>query len=382
MVLRKHQQKFLNQNPDNAILAWEMRVGKFLPGCLWSNDPKRNSNPIIICPKALKSEWIKGAPHATVYSKEEFKKHWNTIKNPSCIVIDEAQTTASALFTKGRSQLSTDIYNFIKDNKGINVLLLTATPIRNDPASLHTLLCYIGVYIPWKEWRNEFYTLESRPFLRFPAWFPRSDWRVKIRKYLEMHCNIVSLRDCVDDLPPEMIEIVKVKTPPYERVEGEITRWTDIHQHEQANKVEAIKKLGYRKLIIACQYTAQIDKLAKELIKEKPVFILDGRTKNHDEVKRMAQEAPDCYFLVQSSMGLGFDGYMFPALVFASMSHKSVDHTQMKGRLRSLEDLHPSIIFYLIGGIWDKRIYDSIILNQNFNPHIYLHELTQTTQTK
>ncbi len=72
MKLRKHQKEFLDKNPDRALLAWEMRVGKSLPASIWSNHPSRNSNPIVVCPKQLKSSWQKEAPHATVYTKEEF----------------------------------------------------------------------------------------------------------------------------------------------------------------------------------------------------------------------------------------------------------------------------------------------------------------------
>jgi hypothetical protein len=372
MELRKHQKEFVDRNPDYALLAWEMRVGKQLPACIWSNHPKRNSNPIIVCLKQSRDDWKKDAPHATVYSKEEFKKYYKNIKDPSCLVIDEAHTTASPLFTKARSQLSTAIYTFIRTNPKIHVLLLTATPIRNDPSSLHTLLCYRGVFIPWKEWRDKFYSLEFRPFLRFPAYFPKPTWRTDIRPILEKYSDIVSLRDCVGELPPETVEIIKVKTPKYKAPIGELTKWTDEHQHEQTLKADEIKKLGYRKLIIACHYTAQIDSLANELGKDREVFVLDGRTKNPGEIKRLAQASDECYFIVQASMGMGFDGYMFPALVFASMSHKSVDHTQMKGRLRSLEDLHPVVYYYLIGGKWDQRIYDCIMVNRNFDPHWYL----------
>lgn len=374
ITLRKHQKEFLDKNPDNAILAWEMRTGKSLPACLWSNDPKRNKKAIIVCPKQLKPDWVRDAPHATVYTKEEFKKHYKTIEYPTCLVIDEAHTTAAPIFLKGRSELAVSVYTFIKSNPEMHVLLLTATPIRNDPWSLHTLLCYIGKYYDWKEWRKYFFSLESRPYLRFPAWFPKSDWRMRIRPILEKHCSIVSLRDCVDDLPPEIIDVVKVKTPKYERPIDEIVTWTHEHQHEQINKAKVIKDLGYRKIIISCHYTEQIDALAKELGKDKTVFVLDGRTKHPLEVKKQAQEADECYFIVQSSMGVGFDGHMFSALVFASLSHKTVDHTQMKGRLRSVTDLHPVNYIYLIGGRWDKRIYDSIIKNQEFNPHIYLNE--------
>jgi hypothetical protein len=171
-----------------------------------------------------------------------------------------------------------------------------------------------------------------------------------------------------------MTEIIKVKTPKYVPPLDEIVTWTHEHQHEQIGKAEVIKGLGYRKLIVVCHYTAQIDLLANELAKDREVFVLDGRTKDPSTVKKQAQESDECYFIVQASMGMGWDGYMFGAIVFASMSHKSVDHTQMKGRLRSLEDLHPVVYHYLIGGKWDQRIYDSILANQDFNPHIYKYE--------
>jgi hypothetical protein len=231
----------------------------------------------------------------------------------------------------------------------------------------------MGVYIDWKVWRNEFYSLEYRPYLPRPAWIPKPDWRINIRKYLEKYADIVSLRDCVDYLPPATVEIVEVDKPKF--VKTVDSKWTDEHLNEQTYKPDEIVKLGFRKLIVVAHYTKQIDDLQDKLGKEKPVFVLDGRTKDPHSVIKQAQEADDCYFIVQASMGVGFDGYMFPALVFTSMSHRSVDHTQMLGRLRHIEDLHPIIYYYLIGGKWDKRIYESIIKNQDFNPHIYKNEV-------
>lgn len=373
MQLRKHQQRFIDQNPDRAILNWEMRTGKTLAASLWSNHPRRNENPIVVCLKQNKKAWQREAPHTTVYTKEEFKKQ--NINNPSCLVLDEAHKAAAPLFTKGRSQLATCIYNFIKDNPHMHVLLLTATPVRNDPSSFHTLLCYIRVYIPWKEWRADFYKLETRPFLRFPAYFPRNDWRIKIREYVEKYTDIVSLRDCVDELPEERELVVEIDTPKYERPEDEIVTWTHEHKHEQTEKLEYIKSLEYRKLIIVCHYTDQIDEYAKELSKEKDVFVLDGRVKDQDIVKEQAKASSECYFIVQASMGMTWDGYMFGAMVFASMSHKSVDHTQMKGRLTSVDNSADVLFYYyLIGGRWDRRIYDTIKTNQDFNVHVYKHE--------
>lgn len=369
-----YQQKFIDENPRKAILAWEMRVGKSLPAAIWIDNKCRAGNTFIITPKQNLKDWKKMGTKATVLTKEEFKKAADNISRPTAIVVDEAHYFASGLFVKGRSQLSTALYHLIQANPECDVLLLTATPIRQNAWSLHTLLCFIGKYYDWKEWRSKFFKLQKLPFLRFPAWMPRSDWRTEIRAVLEKNCNILSLKDVVPYLPPAKSIIVKMKPTKYQKPKDEVVTWMHEHLHEQKGKVNEILKLGYKKLIVVAHYTNQIDTLAEELRKEKPVFILDGRTKDADATKREAQEAEECYFIVQSSMGFAFDGHMFGAIVFASMSHSVVNHTQMTGRLRNVEHLHPVFYYYLINGRWDKRIYDTILKGQDFNPAFYTNK--------
>lgn len=380
--LRPHQERVIRENPNRALLAHEMRTGKSLIACHWIDHPCRSGNTFIVTPKQNIKDWQRLGTKATVLSKEQFKKLQPTIENPTAIVIDECHAFASALFQKGRSQLATALYTLIKQNPEMHVLLLTATPIRQNAWSLHTLLCYIDVYYDWKEWRKEFFELQRLPFLPYPAWMPKKDWRINIRKYIERHCDVVSLRDCVEYLPEATTIIIPVKQQKYEKPNDKLVTWVDEHRHEQQNKHKEILALGFKKLIVVAHYTDQIDELADELGKEKPVFILDGRTKDADIVKKQAQEAEECYFIVQSSMGFGFDGYMFGAIVFASMSHSCLNHTQMVGRLRHTEHLNPVAYYYLIGGRWDKRIYDTIQLGKDFNPHVYYYESSRTTETE
>lgn len=380
---KPHQKKVIDLNPKKAILAHEMRTGKSLIACYWIDNPAQSGNTYIITPKQNKKDWEAMGTMASVLTKEEFRKIAHTIKNPTAIVIDEIHYFASALFVKGRSQMATALYTLVRSYPDCHILGLTATPVRQNAWSLHSLLCYIGVYYDWKWWRSEFFQYAQMPFLQYPIWVPKKDWRIQIRSYLEKHCDIVSLKDIVAYLPPAESKIINIKQKKYVKPINEIVTWTDEHYHEQQGKVEEILKLGYKKLIVVCQYTYQIDEMAKELVKEKPVFILDGRTKDASATKREAQEADECYFLVQSSMGFAFDGYMFGAIVFASMSHSCLNHTQMTGRLRHLEHLQPVTYYYLIGGVWDQRIYDTIMDGREFNPHHYLHEspaITKATQ--
>ena len=369
--LRPHQERVIKSNSNKAILAHEMRTGKSLIACYWIDHPIRSGNTFIITPKQNVKDWKDYKTKATILTKEQFKK--TKINNPTAIVVDEAHYFGSALFLKGRSQLATALYELVKQYPNMHVLLLTATPIRQNAWSLHSLLCYIGVYYDWREWRSRFFELQRLPFLPRPAWMPRSDWRIKIRPFLEKNADIVSLKDCVDNLPEATSHVIKIKQLPYKKPKDEVVSWMHEHRHEQTSKSKEILKLGFKKLIIVAHYTEQIDSLAEELKDEKPVYILDGRTKDADKVKTEAQLSDECYLIVQSSMGFGFDGYMFGATVFVSMSHSCLNHTQMTGRARHLDHLRPVAYYYLIGGKWDERIYKTILAGKDFNPHHYLH---------
>lgn len=380
MELRPHQKRFLDANPGKALLVWEMRIGKSLPAKLWSEHPSRNRKAVVVCLKQNKKDWIELCPHAIVVSKEEFKKRWREFIDASCIVVDEAHNFAAPLFVaKKRSQLVEALYNVIKSRPDLHVLLLTATPLSNDPASIHTLLTFIGHFIPWKEFQSRFYKLEFKPFLPRPAFFPIKGWRAEANKLIYKYADVVSLADCVDSLPPETHEVVTVKTPPRVYAEDEDYHWTKDHLQEQTEKLPAIKEIGtgYRKVILVCHYTAQIDELAAKLKSDRPVFILDGRTKDQSQVKKDAQEAEDCYFIVQAKMGFGWDGYMFGCMIFVSTAHRVIDFQQMLGRLTSVDHPKPMVYYYLLaeGDSWDKRIYKSVKEGFDFNPHKYDRKL-------
>jgi len=161
--LYEHQKKFLNENPDQALLAWEAGTGKTRTAIEWLK--KRDGYPIIVVPKAIKSKWgddlVKWGytQPALILTKEEFKKggfRMPLLSKP-ILVVDEAHNFSSPLFTKQRSQLSESVYNFIQLDESIHRLFLTANPVRSSPANLHTLLTFMGVSISWKKWQEYFY---------------------------------------------------------------------------------------------------------------------------------------------------------------------------------------------------------------------------------
>jgi len=244
MKLYKHQEKFVKGYKDKALLVHEGGTGKTICACLWLKD-NRDSDALVICPKRIIEKWkdtLKDfETKATVLSKEQFKKY--QLKKWSAVVVDEADEFASPLFNSHRSQLSTSLYNLVKAFN-MPTLLLTATPIRSTPWNLHSLLCFLKIYIPAEKWKNYFFNLEMRPYLPRPAFFPKKDWRIKIRPILEETADIVLLRDCIDYLPPFT---EKTLLGHFKAFQGDMDwepsrAFVEEHRFEQLDKVKTILK--------------------------------------------------------------------------------------------------------------------------------------------
>ena len=372
--LLKHQQDFLDRSPDKCLLIWEGGVGKTVAAAVWLHDG-RDEDALVVCPKRIVKKWQDTLKEwdtkATVLSKDDFKKQ--PIKHWSALVIDEADEFASPLFLKGRSQLSAQMYELIRAYD-MPTLLLTATPIRSTPWNLHTLLCFYGTYIDWKKWREEFFTLESRPFVQWKAWFPKSDWRTRIRPHLEKYADIVLLKDCVSDLPPIQESVMELPLRKWTALKDlDVTptaRFVAEHKYEQELKLSEILAIGkeYRKVLVVAYYVEQIEALNKQLSKDRETFMVHGSVRNQEELLEQAQRSDECYLIVQASLGAGFDADTFSCIVFVSMSYKVRDFVQMKYRVRRIHNLHPVQYYYLLGGRCDKQVYEKIQEGRDFVP--------------
>jgi superfamily II DNA or RNA helicase len=377
--LYKHQQRFIDKNPDHALLVWEGGTGKSLAAIRWlKNRPKRKG--LVVCPKAIVDKWRRDLEEegvkATVLSRDAVKV--SDISKYEALVLDEAQDFASPLFSKQRSARATKIYEHIKKYPNTHVLLLTATPVRSTPWNIHTLACYLGKYWDIKRFRDTFeYMTDKFGRMHYEL---RSDWRKKVRPYVESISDIVLMQDCID-VPVQHHKVVTV--PWTEKQESELNKkylepsseWHERHRAENGEeKLLVLKKLTdqYRKSIVVCHYTEQIRHYSEELGKDRQVFVLEGATKNQDEIIQSARESDDCIFIIQAQMGAGFDAAEFSVVIFASMSFRYVDYVQMKFRVKRINNLHENLFIHLLGGENDEAIYDTIQKGHDFNPHEYL----------
>ena len=379
LKLYEHQKRFLLRNPDKALLSHECSTGKTLIGALWLQS--RDSHAFVICPLRVVDKWRdqlkEVGTKATVLTKEQFKK--TEIIDPSALFVDECHHFSSPLFTRQRSQLSERLYALVQKYPRMPIVLATATPIRSSPANLHSLLCFTGQYIPWKQWRDAFYTLERRPYLARPAWFPKKNWRITIRGVLKKYADIVLLRDCVAELPKEEELIVQVKCERFQRqTEWEPMRaFVEEHRHEQKNKAKKILELseGYRKVMVAVHFREHMEELEKELSKHRQTYVVHGNTKNAEEVIRMAEADGECFLLAQASLGEGWKAPSFRVIIFSSMNYSYVSLVQMKGRIAAIgSHVLPSRFYFLIGGRCDKGIMERLRLGKSFDPRYWLKE--------
>ena len=368
MELYAHQKAFLEKNPDKALCAMEAGTGKTKIAVEWLRS--RQHNALVVVPKRIVKKWKSELEDvkATVVTKEDFKKL--SFPHPSALVLDEAHFASAPLFTKSRSQIAEKVYNFIKDNPDMPVLLLTATPISSTPANLHTLLCYIGHFIEWKKWRSHFYNLEVKPYLPRPAYIPKPNWRKLIQPVLLKYAYIALMKDCVEYLPPVTEEVIKLTSSPFVSDEPEpMARFVALHRHEQIEKPSIVREIGggYRKVVVVAHFREQIDILHKELLKDKQTYVLHGGVKDQEEVIKKAQEDDECYLICQGSIGAGFDLNTFAVMIFASQSYSYTSFIQMKARIRRIHDLKPVRYVYLQAGKADRGVYNQLQKGKDFD---------------
>ena len=376
MSLYPHQEKFLSENPNNAILCYETGTGKTHTAKLWRKLSGRDRNTIIICPKQIRSDWKDDCPDATVYSFEDFLKA-DLPSNPSAIVVDEADAMASPLFVaKARSKRTEKLYHYVMANPNVHILLLTATPVRSSPWNIHTLLVLARIKPAdtWKKYRDIYFSLENKPFLPRPAWLPKKGWQKMMQPLIDKYTYTALMSDLVD-LPPVTNTIIKLTAPEYEENDEwePMAQFVADHRLEQQSKCDEIKRLtkGIRKAVIVAHYREQIDALRNTLGKERHTLVIDGRTGDAQSVVAEAEAVAECYLIIQASVGAGFELHTFSTMIFASQGYSVRNWVQMTGRIRRIKSLKPVWYYYLLGGRCDKMVYDSIQKGKDFVPSEY-----------
>jgi superfamily II DNA or RNA helicase len=382
VTLYPHQKKFLDECPDNALLAWDVGTGKSLAAILWM-EKKGMPNNLIIVPKNIKAQWQRQMVHYrhipyTILTKEEFKGR--PIEEPvDCIIFDEADYAGSMLFGKGRSNLAEHLYNTIKRH-GPMVLLMTATPFRNAPHTIHTLLAYIDKAPLWKQWQARCYDLLKLPYLPRLAWVPRDDWRKFAVAYAHPRMYTAKTSDIVS-VPTQNLDVIRVPVAKLSTVDMKnggafppVVLEGAALWHERARAENGPSKLawikeyirGKSKVVIVCRYKIQIAEYAKELARDREVYVLTGDTKDADALIQAARESFEGVLIVQADLGAGFELPEYSHMIFASCSFSHRSFVQMKGRILRINAMHENWYTVLLGGKCDESVWERLEQGKDF----------------
>lgn len=357
LPLYKHQQRFLDENPERALLCWDCGTGKTLAAILWMQT-RPSISFLVVCPKQIVHQWKKEAPvNAIIVSKEQYKKYKEPYEG---IVVDEADHGfGSPLFKKGRSDMAKTLYTWIRAHDTAPILLLTATPIRNAPHTSHTLLSYIQKAPTWKQYQEKQYALVRRPYNPWPFWEAKKGWQKVSARMISRNASVASLSD-IATVPTQSNEKVKM---PKTSIRSICKTWHDAAKHESGDdKLVWIRKYAKdkRKVVIVSRYLDTIHSYAAVLSKEREVFLVTGATKNQEQVLQDARNSFECYLFIQADLAAGYELPEFSYMIFVSLSFSVRSLTQMKGRLLRGNALKSNWYTYLLGGPLDSKVYQRV----------------------
>lgn len=391
-----HQIKFLQQNPNKSSLVWSCGTAKSRTALEWA---KLGTDTIIICPKALKTNWLRecekwGADplQFLIVTKEEFRKNWNSYSGYQQLICDEVHN--GFLTPNFKSQMSKALKKYLVKHKVPRVLLLSATVYTSSPWNIYNLAYYTGHVWDYMKFKYTYFTEIRMGQRLIPV--PKKGIEGKLAELTKSIASVVNIYDCMDvplqnHLDPEYFALSKEQKKAikdnYDPLP--IVRYTAQHEIENgillgnefrstqifvSDKDERILQLVQenKKIAIICRYNAQIGILQAFLRNYRPLTI-SGDVKNRDAVCLEAEKRSECVILIQADCNVGYQLPSFELCIFASMSYSYVAHEQMSGRFLRMDKPSRTTFMYLLteGESIDQAVYDSVKKKEDFKINLY-----------
>lgn len=380
--LLKHQKSFLDKNLNKSALIHSCGLGKSRTACEWSG----TDSVLVICPKALQTNWlremkkwrIKNLHLVRIMSKENFKKSADTLENYNQVIVDEIHT--GFLTPNFKSQMSKSLKNYLKKHDVKRFLACTATCYSSSPWNIFVLAHYLGYKWDWQKFNYTFFNQVRMGPRIVPI--PKKGCEVELAKLTKKIADVVNIEDVIDvpeqlHCDPEYFALSARQKKMIEEAYDPlpIVRFTAQHQIEQmGDKTERLIALCEEnpKIAIVCRYNAQIDALAQNLAKFKPL-IIRGDVKDRDKVCLEAEKADRAVVIIQADCGIGFELPSFPVCVFASMSYSYTSWEQMCGRFLRMNKASKTTFLYLLteGDSVDQAVYDCIKRKEDFKIELF-----------
>jgi superfamily II DNA or RNA helicase len=383
MELYNHQKEFLKENPDKSALVWSCGTGKTRTAIEWA---KTSFPTLIICPKALKTNWQReaqkwGLRAYGIMTKEEFRKHGSTLPAASQVIVDEVHN--GFLTPHFKSQMSKALRDYIKFHKVPRILLLSATVYTSSPWNIYNLAYYLGYKLAWQTFNYRFFNQVRFGPRIVPV--PKKGCEKDLAEITKKIASVVDIADVMDvplqqHCEPEYFALNNAQRRMIEDAYDPlpIVRFTAEHKIEQlGDKNDRLVSLVEEnpKIAIVCRYLDQIDHLKTLLAPYKP-YVISGEVKDRDTVVRQADASERAVVLIQADCGIGFELPSFSVCVFASQSYSYTSFEQMCGRFLRMNKPSRTTFVYLLteGDSIDQAVYNAIKRKEDFQINLYERE--------
>ena len=423
--LYHHQKKIIREN--------KMKCGLFLgTGASKTRTALEmaEGNVLVICPKQqrLDHTWLNENEKwgtnktLTVISKEDLRRDWNHLLRYDTVIIDECHYNLGVMpqyVQRKKVQIpkTSGIFdatlNYIRKFPPKRFYLLSATPA-TKPLHVWAIATLFGQKWDFENFRRKYY-FEVRVGGARRIWMPRKDDQskqdlanlVKVFGYTGSISEFVDVPDQIDKTveialspqqktalnnlaisePDALIRASRARTiengvlygKKIEVIDNKTDKMTDETTIYPSRKIDYIleRALEFPKLLIFANYTSQILEIEKALVNEGyKVSTLTGKTKDRGFIRRVDQSKEPHIIVAQSSVSSGWEFPSCPCVIFASLSWKSVDHIQARGRVLRMNRLKKNLYIYLVvkGGS-DERCYKAIMDGNDFIEKVNYQEV-------
>jgi len=389
MILRSYQQAEVDANRPKWGLFFEMRLGKSFTAIELVR--KNNEKAIVIVPKGIKKNWeIEaekcGYAHSLfIITKETFRRDHKELPRYNAVIVDECHW-----FSGHKSQMTKSLAAYITKNNPYFVWMLSGTPYLSSAWGIWTLgrlLGRSGGIWNYNTFRNKFF-FPMRMGMR-TIWVQRKGIEKELADLTKTIGSVVKMSDHID-FPEEFSEIEYVELTKDQKKavklieENEILalpKTTRLHQvcggsvkeiyyipdrRFSTDKVERMLAFisEHGKAIIACKYNGEVD-LLLEIIKDRPVFILTGDTKDRYDVIHQYEACEKATLIANVSCCEGWQSETTAAMLFWSMSWSLKDNLQLRARIKI--PAFPKKLYYkylITKDTVDEDVYENIMVKK------------------
>lgn len=392
MNLYKHQQEILDRNPARHLIAFGTGTGKTRTAIELSK--KNNVVPLIIVPKALKTNWVNacstwGLPNFLIVTKEEFRRDWDELGGYDAIIVDEFHNFANI-----KSQMSKALLKYQRKWKPTYFWGLSATPFLSSPMNIFALATHLGHNWNYWQFRQRFFTDVRMGARVVPV--IRKGIEPEIAKLVNTIGTTARLEDLVDvpdqSFEVEYFDLNKGQEKAIKDIDdiNYIVRWTKIHQvmggtlkgneYEEdkiigSNKLDRLKELVIEnpKTIIVCRYNNEI-KVIKDMLEclIDRVEVINGAVKDKHSVLEGLKDTDKYCLIVSAACSDGWELPDCPIMIFYSLDFSLKSRIQMIGRIQRINAVKKNVyVDLVVRGSIDEDVYKTLESKMDFHLELY-----------